>query len=207
MRSINKLSSKLLLLVLFAFLLGAFTAFCVRFVLVQKHDTHYHANFALFVNGERDEFKSFTYYEEIAACSSEQLNDPHTRVHMHDSINHVVHVHDQAATWGALFANLGYTLDNSVLVTNDGIFVDGQDGKLQFYLNDKLVTSISNEVINSEDVLLIDYGSGDEATIKTHYNEIIQDAHDYNERADPSACTGGLSESFGNRVKRTLGIN
>lgn len=194
-------------MVLVAFLFGAFSAFCVRFVLVQKHDTHYHANFALFVNGERDEFKNFTFYEEIAACSSEQLNDPHTRVHMHDSISHVVHVHDKAATWGAFFANLGYTLGNAVLVTNSGVFVDGQGGELSFRLNGETVSTIANEVIESEDVLLIEYGSDNVAALDAHYNKIVQDADDYNKRTDPSACTGGKTETFGDRFKRTLGIN
>jgi len=203
----RELPRKFLLLVLAAFLFGALTAFWARFVLVNDDSTHYHANFALFINGERDKFDSFIFYEEIAACSGDALINPHTRVHMHDSINHVVHVHDKAATWGALFANLGYTLGSDVIVTNDGVFVDGQGGELNFRLNGELVSSVVNEVIGSEDVLLVDYGSSDSTMLDTHYNEIIQDAADYNERTDPSACTGGKPETLLQRVKRTLGIN
>ncbi|MEK7472138.1 MAG: hypothetical protein AAB624_02720, partial [Patescibacteria group bacterium] len=68
---LKNLPRKLLLLVAVAFLFGALAAFWARFVLVDQKQVHYHANFALYVNGEQDEFKNFTFYEEETACASD----------------------------------------------------------------------------------------------------------------------------------------
>lgn len=205
---LKTVSKKTLILLSVAFVVGFIVAFILRFSLVSEHKTHYHANFALYINDARDEFKNFTFYEEIAACSSDQKNDPRVRVHMHNSINNVAHIHDNAVTWSDFFANLGYTLGDKVIATGSGVFVDGQDGKsLRFYLNGKYVTSIADESIKSEDTLLIDYGSDDSQKLIDRYNSIHKDAHEYNERTDPAACSGGKSETFSHRFKRTLGID
>lgn len=189
------------------FILGGLFAFSLRFVLVERVETHYHANFAVYVNGTREPFDSFTFYEEIASCSDGK-NSPRSRVHMHDQIPHVVHVHDPAVTWGHLFENLSYSLSRKALVTDAGVFVDGVDGKeLTFVLNGTTVNDVSNMVIGSEDVLLVDYGASSEGQLKIRYEEIIKDADEYNKKPDPSACKGGKDEPFNDRVLRTLGIS
>lgn len=206
--SLKKLPRKFLILATVAFILGVGVAFGARLVLVDRQDTHYHANLALYINGVRDEFKDFTYYEEIAACNVNDTHSPNERVHMHSSVGHVVHVHAKAMTWGSFFANLGYTLGNEVISTKDGVFINGQNGeKLRFYINGNFVTSIANEVIHSEDRLLIDYSADGEAVLKTRYDSVEVDAHVYNEEIDPSSCSGSAAESLKGRIQRTLGIN
>lgn len=198
----------LLILVLVAFLLGGLSAFWARFVLVDKHLTHYHANFAVYIDGQRDPFSDFTFYEEVAACSSDHDSDPKTRVHLHGQTSHVIHVHDKGVTWGHFFANLGYALGNKILVAKSGVLVDGQDGKkLRFVLNGQQTSVIANEVIQSEDRLLIDYSSADETTLETRFETIEQDADTYNKLNDPSSCAGSEGESFSDRLRRTLGIS
>ncbi len=205
---LKKLPHRLTLLVVAAFFLGALAAFWARFALVDQQSTHYHANFALYVNGVRDEFKSFAFYEEETACNAVNVVDPGERVHMHDNVNHVIHVHADAVTWGAFFANLGYTLGNNLISTKDGVFINDQNGdKLRFYINGNFVSSITNEVIHSEDRLLIDYSGDSEAVLKTRYSFVESDAHVYNEEDDPSSCSGSASESVSVRIRRTLGIN
>ncbi len=204
---LKKLSRKLLLLVAVAFIFGAVSAFWARFVLVDQKQVHYHANFALYVNGARDEFKPFTFYEEETSCSSDHDSDPKTRVHIHDQENSVVHVHSAGVTWGHFFANLGYTLGDKVLVTNSGVFVDGQGGTLSFMLNGNSVDLIANTVIGNEDTLLINFGNDDASTLKSRFNKIENKAHAHNTEDDPATCSGSEAEPFGARFKRTLGIN
>lgn len=195
------------LFALLCFVLGAMFVFALRFMLVERNETHYHANFALYVNGTRDSFEDFSFYEEIAACSDSK-DSPRGRVHMHDRIPHVVHVHDRAVTWGNFFENLSYSLNRKVLKTDDGVFVDGvDDKKLTFVLNGKSVSDVANLVIQSEDVLLVEYGSSSQGQIDLHYAEITKDANEYNKKPDPSACKGGKAEPFKDRLLRTLGIN
>ncbi|MBW3569419.1 hypothetical protein KY385_04790 [Candidatus Parcubacteria bacterium] len=173
-----------------------------RASLQEDHGTHYHANFALYINGQQDKFDNFTFYEEVQSCSAEAQNNPRHRVHMHQPENHVVHVHADGVTWGHFFANLGYGLTNKAVTTDDGVFADGDGKKLTFFLNRQPVTSIANKVIESGDSLLIDYGDG--TGIDERYNQIPSDAHEYNTKPDPAACSGAETLTFSERLKRAF---
>lgn len=185
-----------------ALLLGAF-----RFINLKDTSPHYHANFALYVNGVRDEFKMPTYYEDVQSCGGDETS-PRTRVHLHNLDAASVHVHDNAATWGALFANLGYVLGDGVIRTSTGIYVDGQDDKkLTFILNDEQVVDVANRIIQSEDVLLISYGNEDDATLTKHYAAIPRTAAEKNVSKDPAACAGAHEIKWQDRLRAALGLN
>lgn len=204
----HRIPKKLLLAACLGFACGVLWLFAIRFALVQKKEVHYHANFAVYVDGIKEEFDSFTFYEEVQSCGADEKNNPRTRTHMHDSIEHVVHVHDEAATWGHFFANLGYVLGNDLLKTDRGIFVDEENGKqLTFVLNGREVNGVANATIRSEDVLLISYGAEPADTLTDRYDAIIKDAAEYNLRDDPSACTGGKPLSFKERLVKALKIH
>lgn len=194
-------------LVFAAGLLVAFIATtAVRYALIQHKEVHYHANFSLYINGQEDQFKSFTFYEEVAACDVHAIDDVKGRAHMHDQNGHMVHVHAHAVTWGAFFANLGYTLGDNLIKTDNGVYVSGDDGnKLTFLLNGQPVDTISNQLIKSEDVLLINYGKDSDATLKQRYDAIPRDAHKANVTKDPAACSGDEGMKFSQRLKQALG--
>jgi hypothetical protein len=188
-------------------LIGVCFAFILRFALVDAVVTHYHANFALYVNGVRDEFKSPTFYEEISSCTATHHDDPKSRTHMHGNEFDTIHVHGDGVTWGHFFANISYVLGDKVLATDDGVFIDGANGKqLHFILNGKEVSSIANTVIKSEDTLLIDYSSDNMTTLSGRYATIASTAHEHNEKPDPASCSGGERESLKDRFTRTLGL-
>ncbi len=199
-------NNRVIIALLAGFIIGTLWLVAFRFFAWKSEAVHYHANFALYVNGQRDEFDNFTFYEEVQACGGDAINNPRTRVHMHDQKNYVVHVHDNAATWGAFFANLGYALGNNVLKTDDGIYVDGQGGKLSFILNGEPVAGVANRTIENEDVLLINYGNEDDKTLKTRYDEIPTDAGEFNAKYDPSSCSGGEGLTFSERLKEAFGF-
>jgi hypothetical protein len=180
--------------------------FLVRILTAKSNAVHYHADFALYINGVRDEFKGPAYYEEVQACSTNNHDNPRARVHMHDNENSIVHVHDHGVTWGAFFANLGYTLSDKVVATTDGIYLDGIDGnKLSFMLNGKSVDTVANRLIGDEDVLLVDYGKDTSETIQNHYDAIPRKAHEENLEKDPASC-GGASPtmSMSDKMKHAL---
>jgi hypothetical protein len=85
---------------------------------------HYHANFAVYINGQQEQFKGMKYYEETAAqtCTLEKIDDPAERAHMHDNVNNVVHVEDHLVTWGNFFQNLGWGLGDDYLKTADNVY-------------------------------------------------------------------------------------
>lgn len=189
MTKISKRNAVWLLIGLFV---GASVIIAAHFFTIKQYSVHYHANFGLYVNGQRDEFKSFTFYEEVSSCGGNERMNPKIRTHMHDKVNHVVHVHDEAATWGHFFANLGYTLGDSVLKTDAGIFTEDEDSEkvLSFLLNGKPIETVANKTIGDKDVLLISYGDESDSDLQKQFKTIKSDAGTYNETADPAACSG-----------------
>lgn len=190
------------------FLFGVFTSTIVRFVLIKDTSVHYHANFDLYINGQKDEFKNFTFYEEVAACNADDHNNVKSRVHMHDNKPGLIHVHANAVTWGQFFANLGYTLGNKVVVTDSGVYShDTNENKLTFTLNGKNVTNIESRLIKSEDRLLISYGKEDLATLKKRWESVPKDAQEANTKPDPAACSGANGLSAKEKLKQAIGIS
>lgn len=184
------------------FIIAFLLVFTARTVFLEDQTVHYHANFALYINEKQDKFGDPLFYDEVQSCSSEDLNNPKHRVHLHGNESHVVHTHDNGVTWGHFFANLGYGLTNDSITTKDGTFVDGRDGKkLTFFLNRQPVQSIANTVIKSEDTLLVDYGNENEIDAK--FSRISQDSGQYNTRQDPASCSGN-ELSADDRMLRVL---
>jgi hypothetical protein len=204
----KRIARPLVLAALLGFVAGVLWLGAIRFVTYRSDAVHYHANFALYVNGKRDPFKSFTFYEEVNACASDELDNPKTRVHMHNQNGGLVHVHAHATTWGQFFDNLGYTLGDTVLKTDDGVYVTNVDGnKLTFTLNGKPVDTVANRLIQSEDKLLINYGQDSDATLRQRSDQIPRDAAKANTENDPSTCSGSHKLTLRERLWHAVGID
>jgi hypothetical protein len=189
------------------FLTGFLASVGLRYATYNAHEVHHHANFALYVNGVRDEFKSFTFYEEVQACASDAKNNPRGRVHMHNQNKGLVHVHAAGVTWGHFFANLGYGLTDKMIQTDAGIFTANGDKTLTFTLNGQSVSTIANQRINSTDKLLINYGNEDSAVLRERFDAIQSDAAKANGKYDPAACSGGHDLTPWERFKRSVVAN
>src|SRR2546423_588639 len=100
--------------------LGAAIIVGIRFATYKVDAVHYHANFALYVNGKKEEFKGKQYYTDVEACTPNTTMVPSERAHMHDNVNNVVHVEDHAVTWGQFFANLGWAMGPTFIASTDG---------------------------------------------------------------------------------------
>src|SRR3989344_6641770 len=122
------LTSQALLLLFIGAVIGSLIVLGVRFISYRPERTHYHANFAVYINGQREAFADPTLYEESgAACSEEVKMTPHERAHLHDNVNDVVHVEDQVVTWGQFFTNLGWVVDAKLIQTPTQMYVADQD--------------------------------------------------------------------------------
>ncbi len=196
---------KLLVGVLGGFIIALLWVVGLRFALYSAENTHYHANFALFVNGERDAFDNFTFYEEVQSCNSENVNNPKIRVHLHDMTPDIIHVHDDGVTWAHFFANLGYGLTNNALETDAGVFVDGEDGNsLTFIINGEPVSAIANRPIGDRDVLLVSYGDEDDAVLQDRFAQVPETAEKFNSKPDPSSCSGSDAASLSERFRHAI---
>jgi hypothetical protein len=185
------------------FVIAFILVFAGRAIFLEDNTVHHHANFSLYINEKQEKFESPLFYEEVQSCSSEDHNNPKHRVHMHNNESDVVHVHADAVTWSHFFANLGYGLTNDSVTTNEGTFVDGENGKkLTFFLNRQPIQSIANTVIKSEDVLLVDYGT--EKNIDSKFSQIPQNASEHNTQPDPASCSGSDALSAKDRLVKAL---
>lgn len=193
-----------LVLLAIGFIGGFLWLAAMRFFLVKSDEVHYHANFAVYINGVREEFKEFTYYEEIAACTSDYADNPKGRVHMHDQVNDVIHVHDARVTYGNFFQNIGWNVGKDYVATTDKLYRADNKNEVVYLLNGEKVQSITNLVIGNMDRLLVVYGPKG-ADLSEQMASVVSTAEEVNKYQDPASCSGisGAGyDSLGNRLKR-----
>jgi hypothetical protein len=200
------LTSKWAFLV-YGLLLGALVILGIRFATYSPHKVHYHANFAVYINGQQEKFKDPTYYEEVNICNLKGTLTPQARTHMHDEEAGVVHVHDDAVTWGDFFANLGWVLGPDFIRTRTKLYVTDDTNKLNIILNGQNLTdlsSIANQVIQDRDRLLVSYGPDDQITLAAQYKTVPSNAAEVDKRQDPSTCSGGDKVTPGDRLRHSF---
>jgi hypothetical protein len=182
------------------FVLGIVIFIGLRFVFLPVDAVHYHANFAVFINGKREAFAGSQYYQEIASCN--QNTTPQGRVHMHANINHIIHVHDGVQTWAQFFNNLGWSLGDTLLSDGSSVYQDQSGGKLSFILNGLPVRSIADEIIKDKDRLLISFSNNGTTDPQQEFSQVESDAAQYDASKDPAACAGPEKVSWQARLRR-----
>ncbi|HSH17907.1 MAG TPA: hypothetical protein VK978_00840 [Candidatus Saccharimonadales bacterium] len=192
----------------YGLLLGTFLVLAIRFITyAAPHDTHYHANFGVYINGEQEKFKAPQYYEEVSICGLHDAMQPKMRAHMHNQEAGAIHVHDDGVTWGQLFNNLGWYVGPDFIRTNDRMYVADDLNKLNIVLNGDNLTGLStitNELIDDQDRLLISYGDADVGTLESQFKSVPNNAAEYNSKPDPATCSGGHETTIGDRFKNLL---
>lgn len=173
--------------------------------LPRERPIHYHANFAIFVDGERLDLSGDRYMEDVVSCRADPTRvEPEDRAHLHGKNPDVVHVHDAAVTWGHFLANLGFGIGDDYLVLDrGGRYMATTEAMLKFVLNGASVRSIRNVVIHSNDRLLISFGAEDvEEAVRTQFPEVGSNAAEFDETSDPASCAGPREPSFWQKVRR-----
>lgn len=188
-------------------ILGALAFFVLRLALARPEaPPHYHANFAIIVDGQRVDLSGGQYSEELSSCRlSGQALQPQERVHLHNRDPDLAHVHHEGVTWGHLFANLGFGLGGSYLATDDGrILIDGAGKTLKFVLNGRPATSVHNALIASGDRLLVSYGAETNPEIQRQFAAVASDAPEFNQRKDPAGCSGTVEPTLWDRIRHAV---
>ena len=155
---------------------------------------HYHANFAVYINGQQEQFKALNYYEEEAAAScsvsaaSETETSPMSRVHMHGNVNDVVHIEDSKVSWGNFFTVLGWNVGSNYIASRDALYQANGQYNVTYILNGKKVGGIANTIIGDQDKLLVNYGSQSSDGINQEYGNIQNNALKADQSKDPASC-------------------
>jgi len=197
----NFITKTLLLGIGIGVLQGMLIFAAVRFFTYSPKHTHYHANFAVFINGERQQFKGFQYYEDVAACSAYDEMTPKKRVHMHNNVNDSVHVHDEGVTWGAFFQNLGWAIGSDYIKTDEQLYTDDDTNKLSFVLNGQDQPDVTNMVVGNKDRLLVSFGDETDEELDKRFEQVAHTAHKHNQTQDPASCSGDEEVSVKDRFR------
>ena len=194
---IKKVSKKLnLMQVAIGIIIGILVFSTIRFIAYTppKH-THYHANLAVYIDGQREKFESPFYYEEVTVCNLDAESEPEHRVHMHGNVNDLIHVHADAVTWGNFFQNIGWNIGKNYIDNTKQIFQNDADKKLIFMINGEVVVDITTRVIGNTDKLLVNYGSESKDELKQRSDSVASSAKQANETQDPASCSGSHEET------------
>ena len=167
---------------------------------------HYHASFALFVDGERVDVSGDEFMEDVSSCAAGETVLPRARVHLHNNDPDVVHVHHQGVTWGHLFTNLGMGIGQEHLATRAGPVLTPGDGRtLKFILNGRPQFAVHNELIRSGDRLLVSYGpETEEEVLRSQFPRVATGAEEYDTRPDPSGCAGAHDVTLWERIRHAF---
>ena len=200
------MNKRLLIGIVVGIIIATLTFTAVRLLGQHPEYTHYHANWAVYIDGNRLDLSGPEYMEAVNACIEGTHIQPNQRVHMHEGNQNVVHVHHEGVTWGHLVVNLLPRVSDERLIASlkDLPLERSGNRRLSFILNGQSVSSIVNRNIESEDRLLIDYSDSDEATLTERYENIPTTAGEFNHLPDPASCSGSVSETWQTRLRRAL---
>lgn len=146
---------------------------------------HFHANFAMYIHGERIDFSGDDFMEDVAGCGLSELMFPKSRAHLHENNPDTIHIHHEWVAWGHFFLNNDFMFnDNFISLPSWEILRSDEQNKISFLLNGKLVTNPYNDLIKSKDQLIISYGSDENI-----WELFVSDnAGEYNAKYDPGSC-------------------
>lgn len=190
------------------FLFGVLALGAARFAFTPWPDpVHYHANWAVFVDGTRLDLTGDRYMEDVTACSGGDALQPEQRVHMHEGNHDVVHVHDDGVTWGHLATNLGWAMGADWIELEDGRrLADDGEHRLVFVVNGFVVPSLRDRLIASGDRVLVAWTTDGEDVVREQlFPRVADTAPEFNESYDPAGCSGGHGAlPFGERLRRAF---
>ena len=156
---------------------------------------HYHADFAMYINGEKYNFSQ----EKYMSTDNKSLSN---FVHLHDMNGKVIHKHASGITLGFFLETLGMKLNDTCLVLDDGTSYCNEGNKeWKMYVNGKHNDEFAEYDVQDEDKVLLSYGDQSEEEIKAQINSVTEEACIYSltcpEKGTPpeeATCVGETCE-------------
>jgi len=134
-----------------------------------RQSVHWHADFALYIRGERYDFNQ----ERFFSNAEDELSE---NVHIHEPFL-VVHVHREGTTWREFFSSLGFELTDECLTLPEGEQLCSSEGeRLSFILNGVRVDALAFQDITDIDRALISFGGETDEELLAQYAEVTDEA-------------------------------
>ena len=136
-----------------------------------RQPVHWHADFAVFVRGERFDFNS----PEFVSKEGEEKNP---WVHIHEPRYNVVHSHREQTTWDEFLTSIGFKLTDTSLMLPSGETLENTDSEqLKFYVNGVRIDSLMFQDILDLNQVLITYGpETDDEVLEEQWPEVTDEA-------------------------------
>ena len=135
-----------------------------------RQAVHWHADFALYIRGERYDFGQ----ERFVSDEEDELSE---NVHIHGARVSVVHVHREGTTWREFFDSLGFELTDQCLTTPEGEqFCDSEAERLSFVLNGVKLDALAFQDVTDIDRALISFGSESDGELMQQYAQVSDEA-------------------------------
>ncbi len=135
-----------------------------------RQSVHWHADFALYIRGERFDFSD----ERFVSDEEDELSE---NVHIHGTRYGVVHVHREGTTWREFFHSLGFELTDTCLTLPDGEQLCTSDTeRLSFMLNGVKLDTLAFQDITDIDRALISFGTESDEELLQQYAKVSDEA-------------------------------
>jgi len=152
-----------------------FLSFAVRVTIINNEtsDFHEHADFALYLDGEKFDF-SKDKYMHVEPCKVSFYNfiqtsyahgdesegtSPRSDVDLHGSKGNVIHVHKEGVTYLDFFESLEMDFHDTYFIDDSGNrYEDNAEKEFRFFVNNKELDTLYEKEIRNFDQVLITYG-------------------------------------------------
>jgi len=149
-----------------------------------QEEYHAHADFAVFVNGEKLNFsqKQFMHEEACGKPGEQHIIDLNTdegrkdAAHLHDLNGNVIHFHHENATLALFFQNLGFSLSKECLQTPQGRFCNTESKKLKVFKDGLQIQDFGKFVPQDSDKILVTYGSEGAGEVRAQNEQLTSQA-------------------------------
>ena len=133
-------------------------------------DVHYHADFALYIDGERYNFAQDKYM----STGNKSLSN---FAHLHDMKGNIIHKHASGITLGFFMETVGMKLNDTCLMIDDGTsYCDDGNKELKIYVNGKHNDEFAEHDIKDEDKILLSYGDVSEEELQAQIESVSYEA-------------------------------
>lgn len=150
---------------------------------------HTHADFGIFIRGEKLDFSDGRFMAGEGSNDHDEHGHAHDTMHLHDEVGHVIHRHKPDQTLSDFLDSIGFTLTETCLETDENEeYCNNSNETWQMFVNGKQVPVNANYAFKDEDQILLTFGRSD-ADIEKQLQQMTDDACLYSktcpERGDP----------------------
>lgn len=160
------------------FLLTACNFFGQREYTQNPDPNHTHADFAVWIEGEKIDFSDEAYMSGIPKRegSSDEDTYHHKHLHLHDEIGSLLHRHKPGLTIGDFLSSLGFTMSTQCLTLDTHVMVCPESGKSwQMFVNGEQVNYDAAYAFEDVDQILLTYGASAE-DVQRQLSEMTDEA-------------------------------